>query len=70
MDKDIVERLLARADDSDNQELDREAAGEIVRLRMILSSCKKAMEQSNANGGRTDWRHMIAAITGILPLAR
>lgn len=36
------------------------------RLRALLSACKVAMEMSNENGGRTDWRHMIAGINSIL----
>jgi hypothetical protein len=39
---DIVERLLRRADDSDNQELDREAADEIERLRDGLNAAIRA----------------------------
>lgn len=39
---------------------------EIERLRALLSACKVAMELSNENGGRTDWRHMIAGINSIL----
>lgn len=37
---DIIERLRRRADDSDNQELDREAADEIERLRAELLRAK------------------------------
>jgi hypothetical protein len=38
---DIVTLLLARADDSDNQELDREAAETIVRLRKMLDNIER-----------------------------
>jgi hypothetical protein len=33
---DIIERLRRRADDSENQELDREAIAEIEKLRAVL----------------------------------
>lgn len=45
---DLVERLLARADDSDNQELDREAAAEIERLRTALTEISKRGRDSMA----------------------
>lgn len=50
---DTPEMMLAYIDEQD---------AEIERLRALLISCRKAMEVSAANGGYTDWQHMIAAI--------
>ena len=50
----------------DEEELDPhgECRAEIERLRALLISCRKAMEESQRVGGATDWQHMIAAING------